>query len=69
MSGKVAAWLEQLGLGQYAAAFEENDIDWDLLGEIDQQTLKDIGVTSAGHRLQILKGKTRFLLPILMVNI
>ena len=55
MSVKVFNWLENLGLGQYAAAFEENDIGWDLLGDIDQETLKDIGVISAGHRLQILK--------------
>ena len=56
MLKNVEDWLEQLGLGQYAAVFTENDIDWDLLGEIDQETLKDIGITSAGHRLQILKG-------------
>jgi len=55
MSVKVSEWLENLGLSQYASKFEENDIGWDLLGDIDQQTLKDIGVTSAGHRLQILK--------------
>ena len=56
MSGKVSKWLVDLELGQYAAAFKENDIGWDLLGEIDQETLKDIGITSAGHRLRILKG-------------
>ena len=55
MSGKVSAWLEDLGLGQYAAAFEENDIDWDLMNDINQETLKDIGIGSAGHRLKILK--------------
>lgn len=48
-------WLEKLGLGQHASAFEENDIGWDLLGDIDQETLKDIGINSAGHRLRILK--------------
>jgi class 3 adenylate cyclase len=55
MSVKVSEWLENLGLGQYASTFEGNDIGWDLLDEIDQETLKDIGVNSAGHRLQILK--------------
>jgi class 3 adenylate cyclase/tetratricopeptide (TPR) repeat protein len=55
MSVEVSKWLENLGLGQYASLFEENDIGWDLLGDIDQETLKDIGVNSAGHRLQILK--------------
>ena len=55
MSVKVSAWLEDLGLGQYASAFEENDIGLELLGDIDQETLKDIGIRSAGHRLKILK--------------
>jgi len=55
MSAKVSAWLEGLGLAQYAAAFEDNDIDWELINDIDQETLKDIGIASAGHRLKILK--------------
>ncbi|MGI9316761.1 MAG: adenylate/guanylate cyclase domain-containing protein, partial [bacterium] len=55
MSVKVSEWLGNLGLGQYSSTFEENDIGWDLLGDIDQETLKEIGVNSAGHRLQILK--------------
>ena len=55
MTVKVSAWLEDLGLGQYAATFEENDIDWELINDINQETLKDIGIKSAGHRLKILK--------------
>ena len=46
-------WLEAIGLSQYADAFVANDIDMDLLGQVDDQTLKDIGVSSAGHRLRI----------------
>ena len=46
-------WLETIGLGQYADAFEANDIDTDLLAQIDDQMLKDIGVSSAGHRLRL----------------
>jgi SAM domain (Sterile alpha motif) len=33
--------------------FEANDIDIDLLSQVDDQLLKDIGVSSAGHRLRI----------------
>jgi class 3 adenylate cyclase len=55
MSQKVAFWLEKLGLDQYSVTFEENAIDWELLPELDQETLKDIGVKIAGHRLRILK--------------
>jgi len=51
----VETWLEQIGLGQYRDLFAKNDIDWELLPELDQETLKDIGVASAGHRLRIIK--------------
>jgi SAM domain (Sterile alpha motif) len=50
---KVREWLEAIGLAQYADGFESNDIDLDLLGQVDDQMLKDIGVSSAGHRLRI----------------
>jgi class 3 adenylate cyclase/tetratricopeptide (TPR) repeat protein len=49
----VRNWLEGIGLGQYADAFEANDIDTDLLSRLDDQLLKDIGVSSAGHRLRL----------------
>ena len=55
MSGSISAWLQGLGLEQYADLFAANDIDWDLLADIDQQTLKEIGVQSVGHRIRILK--------------
>ena len=50
---EVRKWLEAIGLAQYAEAFEANDIEADLLGQVEDQTLKDIGVSSAGHRLRI----------------
>src|SRR6516165_958013 len=49
----VRDWLETIGLGQYADAFEANDIDTELLGQIDDQLLRDIGISSAGHRLRL----------------
>jgi class 3 adenylate cyclase len=50
----VARWLEGLGLGQYAAAFSDNDIDFELLRTISDADLKEIGVASLGHRRKIL---------------
>jgi len=55
MSDKVSEWLDGLGLGQYAATFTRNAIDWELLPDLDQDALKDIGVDALGHRLRILK--------------
>jgi hypothetical protein len=53
MNVTVHQWLQELGLAQYAGAFEANDIDMELLAQVNDQVLKDIGVTSAGHRLRI----------------
>jgi class 3 adenylate cyclase len=52
-NSEVRKRLDTIGLAQYADAFETNDLDIDLLGQVDDQLLKDIGVSSAGHRLRI----------------
>jgi class 3 adenylate cyclase len=59
----VRNWLEANGLAQYGDAFEANDIDMDLLPQVDDQTLKDIGIASAGHRLRIRSAIARLNLP------
>ncbi len=46
--------LRSLGLGKYEAAFRENDIDETVLSGLTHETLKDLGVTSVGHRLKLL---------------
>ena len=51
----VRKWLASLDLDEYADAFEQNSIDWEVLSELDHEVLKDIGVSAAGHRLRILK--------------
>ena len=55
MSDGVSQWLKELGLGQYAEAFEENAIELEHLGDLDHDTLKEIGVRAVGHRMTILK--------------
>lgn len=55
MSEQLKNWLDELGLGQYYDAFSSHDIDWALLPELNQDVLKDIGITSAGHRLRLLQ--------------
>ena len=55
MSDKVARWLEELGLGQYAVTFEENAIGLEHLPDLDHEILKEIGIRAAGHRITLLK--------------
>jgi class 3 adenylate cyclase len=50
----VGGWLRRLGLEQYEATFRENDIDETVLPNLTHETLKDLGVTSVGHRLKLL---------------
>ena len=48
-------WLESLGLAQYAEAFNEHAIGWDVLSQLDHSLLKDIGVRAVGDRVRILR--------------
>ena len=50
----VGDWLRSLGLGQYEAAFRENEIEPDVLAELTAQHLKDLGV-SRRARIRMLK--------------
>ena len=52
---QVADWLQKLGLGQYAQRFAENDINFSVLPDLTDQHLKELGVSSLGHRLQLLR--------------
>ena len=51
----VADWLRQLGLEGYAAAFREHDITAAVLLSLTARDLKELGVTSVGHRRQLLQ--------------
>jgi len=51
---QIADWLQKLGLGQYAQRFAENDISFVILPHLTDQDLKELGVTSLGHRRQLL---------------
>lgn len=50
----IAAWLQSLGLEQYAGAFRANDVDTDVLHELTAEDLKELGVASVGHRRRLL---------------
>jgi len=50
----VASWLRKLGLERYQATFDENDVDAELLPNLTADDLKEIGITSLGHRRRLL---------------
>jgi class 3 adenylate cyclase/predicted ATPase len=50
----VGSWLRELGLGQYEAAFRDNDIDGEVLPKLTLDDLKDLGVAAVGHRRKMM---------------
>ena len=54
MHDRLAAWLENLGLGRYAEAFQQNAIAWDVLPELNEGDLEALGVL-LGHRKTLLR--------------
>jgi predicted ATPase/class 3 adenylate cyclase len=51
----VAEWLDRLDLGQYADAFASNAVTWELLRDLDDRDLRELGVAALGHRKRLLK--------------
>src|SRR5271167_3298 len=50
----VGAWLRRLGLGQYEAVFQQNEVEADVLPELTETDLEKIGLP-LGPRKRILK--------------
>jgi class 3 adenylate cyclase/predicted ATPase len=54
-AGDIRLWLAEQGFGKYAEAFASNDIDVDVLPELTDADLKELGVASLGDRKRLLK--------------
>jgi class 3 adenylate cyclase len=50
----IGGWLRSLGLGEYEAAFRDNDIDGQILPELTAEDLIGLGIASIGHRRKLL---------------
>jgi class 3 adenylate cyclase len=50
----ISEWLEGLGLAEYGPLFDENKIDVDVLPEIAEDDLKDLGMP-LGHRRKMMR--------------
>ncbi|MBP0590277.1 AAA family ATPase [Paraburkholderia sp. LEh10] len=50
----VGTWLRSLGMDQYERVFRENAVDGDVLRTLTADDLKDLGITSVGHRRKLL---------------
>ncbi|WP_187399157.1 alpha/beta fold hydrolase [Bradyrhizobium paxllaeri] len=50
----IADWLRRLGLHQYESVFRENDVDTETLPSLTADDLRELGITSLGHRKKLL---------------
>src|SRR5450755_1217341 len=50
----LAEWLGRYGLGQHAKIFEENNIDYSVLPDLNENDLEKLGI-SLGHRKKLLR--------------
>jgi class 3 adenylate cyclase/tetratricopeptide (TPR) repeat protein len=50
----VTSWLQSLGMEKHAPAFAAQGIEFDLLPQLDDADLKELGVTMLGHRKRLL---------------
>jgi len=51
----VSSWLRSLGLEEHAAAFAAQGVDFDLLQQLSDADLKELGVALLGHRKRLQK--------------
>ena len=54
MARDIDQWLDELGLARYQALFAENELDLDVLPELSEGDLKDLGIP-LGPRKKLLK--------------
>lgn len=58
----IADWLDRVGLGRFSDAFQSNGIDFESLGEMTNDDLKDIGVSKLSDRKLLLREIERLVL-------
>jgi predicted ATPase/class 3 adenylate cyclase len=51
---EISEWLRGLGLERYRPAFDQNDIDFEVLPSLTADDLVELGVASIGHRRKLL---------------
>ncbi len=53
-SPALSAWLDALGLGSYATAFDRHGVSVDVLPHLTLEDLRSIGVEAVGHRRKLM---------------
>ena len=51
----VTAWLAEIGMGQFAQTFADHGVDFELLQELSDSDLKELGILRLGDRKRIFR--------------
>ena len=54
MADAIGEWLDGMGLGKHRPAFAESDVDFDVLPELEDADLRELGL-SLGYRKRLLR--------------
>jgi hypothetical protein len=49
-NSQMEAWLETIGLGQYAAVFANNDVDLEIAEELSDERHKELGLSLSNRK-------------------
>ena len=51
----VGMFLRQIELAEYVTLFSQNDIDGEMLIDLDQEDLKNLGISNTFHQKKIIR--------------
>ena len=53
-------WLEKRGIGEHLRAFEKHKVDFEILGEITYDDLRELGIAEVGPRRKVFREITKW---------
>jgi len=56
----IPGWLDKRGLGEFSKAFTKHKIDFDVLGDLTYEDIKEIGITDVGSRRKVYREISRW---------
>jgi len=56
----IRTWLDKRGLGEFAKAFDRHKIDFEVLGDLTYDDIKEMGITEVGPRRKVFREVSRW---------
>ena len=56
----IRTWLEKRGLADFTKAFEKHKVDFEILGDLTYEDIKEIGIVEVGPRRKVYRAISRW---------